>query len=176
MWHPHGMSSNRSAERMKAGRALRAKVPRAAQATWSPGSNGRDPVAIIEDSSRGRIPELIPLRYGRMLRSPFTFLRGSAALMAYDLAHTPSTGIIVQACGDCQLLNFGLFATPERNLNFDLNDFDETLHATWEWDLKRLVASFVAAGRVNGIADRSLRDVAAVCARSYREQYARVSA
>ncbi len=104
--------------------------------------------------SRGRLPELIPIRYGRMLRSPFTFLRGSPALMAHDLAHTPATGIEVQACGDCHLLNFGLFGTPERNLIFDINDFDETLHAPWEWDLKRLAASFVVAGRSNGISDR----------------------
>ncbi len=158
-----------TAERMQAGKALRKKVPRGAQREWTASADRRDPVDVIEDSSRGRIPELIPIRYGRMVRSPFTFLRGSAALMAYDLAGTPATGVQVQACGDCQLLNFGLFATPERNLIFDLNDFDETLHAPWEWDLKRLAASFVVAGRVNGISDRCLRDVAAICARSYRQ-------
>src|SRR5262245_45953365 len=122
------MPSFSRAERLQAGKALREKVPRASHAPWQAGANGRDPVALIEESSRGRIPELIRLRYGRMLRSPFTFLRGSAALMAYDLSGTPTTGIEVQACGDCQLLNFGLFATPERKLIFDLNDFDETLH------------------------------------------------
>ena len=126
-------------------------------------NNRRDPVEIIEDSSRGRLPELLPIRYGRMLRSPFTFLRGSAALMAYDLASTPITGVQVQACGDCHLLNFGLFATPERNLIFDIKDFDETLRAPWEWDLKRLATSFVVAGRSNGISDRCLRDVVATC-------------
>jgi uncharacterized protein (DUF2252 family) len=157
------------AERQQAGKALREKVPRAAHGEWAAALNGRDRVAIIEDSSRGRIPELIPIRYGRMLRSPFAFLRGSAPLMAHDLARSPNTGVLVQACGDCQLLNFGLFATPERNLIFDLNDFDETLRAPWEWDLKRLAASFVVAGRVNGTSDRCLRDVAAVCARSYRD-------
>ena len=104
-----------------------------------------------------------------MLRSPFTFLRGAAALMAYDLASGPTTGALVQACGDCHLLNFGLFATPERNLIFDLRDHDETLRAPWEWDVKRLAASLAVAGRINGISDRRLRDVTAICARSYRE-------
>ena len=165
------MTSNSRAERIQAGKALREKVPRAAHAEWKPSAVGRDPVAIIEDSSRGRIPELIPIRYGRMLRSPFTFLRGSAALMAHDLAGTPTTGIEVQACGDCQLLNFGLFATPERNLIFDLNDFDETIHAPWEWDLKRLAASFVVAGRVKRDFRSVLRETSRpLCARSYRER------
>jgi uncharacterized protein (DUF2252 family) len=111
---------------------------------WSPPKDRRDVINILEASNEGRLPELIPIRYGRMLRSPFTFFRGSAALMTYDLAGLPNTGIEVQACGDCHLLNFGLFATPERNLVFDLNDFDETHPAPWEWDLKRLVASFVS--------------------------------
>ena len=102
------------------------------------------------------MPELVPIRYGRMLRSPFTFLRGSAALMAYDLARTPTHGLRVQACGDCHLLNFGLFATPERNLVFDLNDFDETLPAPWEWDLKRLAVSFRVAGRDNHPSDETV--------------------
>ena len=164
------MPSLSTAQRLRAGKALREKVPRAqCMRNGRRSAARRDPVEIIEESSQGRLPELIPIRYGRMLRSPFTFLRGSAALMAYDLASTPTTGIQVQACGDCHLLNFGLFATPERNLIFDLNDFDETLHAPWEWDLKRLAASFVVAGRVNGISDRCLRDVAAICAHSYRE-------
>jgi uncharacterized protein (DUF2252 family) len=164
------MTSLSSAERLQAGKSLRKVAPRGAHAAWNARAARRDPVAIIEDSSRGRIPELIPIRYGRMVRSPFTFLRGSAALMAHDLAGTPTTGIQVQACGDCQLLNFGLFATPERNLIFDLNDFDETIHAPWEWDLKRLTASFLVAGRVNGISDRCLKDVVAVCAHSYQER------
>jgi uncharacterized protein (DUF2252 family) len=164
------MTLNKRDERIQAGKSLREKVPRAAHAEWKASAAGRDPVAIIEDSSRGRIPELIPTRYGRMLRSPFTFLRGSAALMAHDLASTPTTGAHVQACGDCQLLNFGLFATPERNLIFDLNDFDETIHAPWEWDLKRLAASFVVAARVSGLSDRRIEDVTDALARSYRER------
>ena len=103
------------------------------------------------------MPDLVPIRYGRMLTSPFAFLRGSAAVMARDLASTPTSGIRVQACGDCHLANFGLFATPERNLVFDLNDFDETLPAPWEWDIKRLAASFVVVGRENGIAETAVR-------------------
>ena len=130
------------AERLAAGRKLRERLPRSSHASWTPPARRRDPMDILEESNQGRVPELVPIRYGRMLRSPFTFLRGSAALMAYDLATTPSTGLRVQACGDCHLLNFGLFATPERNLVFDLNDFDETLPAPWEWDVKRLAVSF----------------------------------
>ena len=124
------------------------------------------------------MPELVPIRYGRMLRSPFTFLRGSAALMAYDLAATPTTGLRVQACGDCHLLNFGLFATPERNLVFDLNDFDETLPAPWEWDLKRLAVSFAIAGRDNQLSDADAREAVLECVRAYREhlrEYSRMS-
>ena len=132
-------------------------------------SNGRDPVDILEKCNQDRVPELIPIRYGRMLRSPFTLLRGSAALMAYDLASLPSTGIQVQACGDCHLLNFGYFATPERNLVFDLNDFDETHPAPWEWDIKRLAASIVVAGRDNELAEGDSQDAARSCVRSYRE-------
>jgi uncharacterized protein (DUF2252 family) len=158
-----------NAERLQAGRSLRKKVARGAHGSWTASPDRRDPIEIVIDSSRGRLPELIPIRYGRMLRSPFTFLRGSAALMASDLAGTPTTGVQVQACGDCHLLNFGLFATPERNLIFDIRDLDETLRAPWEWDLKRLATSFVVAGRMNGISDGRLSDVAAVSARSYQE-------
>ncbi len=136
-----------TAERLQAGKALRKRAPRADHGSWTPSADRRDPVEIVVESSRDRIAHLIPLRYGRMLRSPFTFLRGSAAVMAYDLSKTPATGIEVQACGDCHLLNFGLFATPERNLIFDIRDLDETLRAPWEWDLKRMAASFVVAGR-----------------------------
>ena len=109
-----------SAERLAAGQLLRNRVPRSSHADWKPPTNRRDPIDILEASNQGRLPELVPIRYGRMLRSPFTFLRGSAPLMAYDLAATPTTGIRVQACGDCHLLNFGLFATPERHLVFEL--------------------------------------------------------
>ncbi len=156
-------------ERIAAGRALREKLPRSDHAAWTPPAKHRDPIAILEKSNKDRLPELVPIRYGRMLRSPFTFLRGSAALMAHDLATMPSTGIRVQVCGDCHLMNFGLFATPERNLVFDLNDFDETLPAPWEWDIKRLAASFAVAGRDNRLSNGESRDAAVACVLAYRE-------
>ena len=165
-------------ERIAAGRALREKLPRSEHAAWTPPAKGRDPIAILEKSNEDRLQDLVPIRYGRMLRSPFTFLRGSAALMAHDLATMPSTGIRVQACGDCHLLNFGLFATPERNLVFDLNDFDETLPAPWEWDIKRLATSFTVAGRDNRLANGDSRDSAVACVRAYREglrEYSRMN-
>ena len=139
-----------SSKRMEMGRALREQVPRQAHADFQLPTPGRDVVSILEESNQGRMANLVPIRYGRMLADPFAFLRGSAALMAYDLATTPVSGIRVQACGDCHLANLGLFATPERNLVFDLNDFDETLPAPWEWDIKRLAASFVVAGTSPG--------------------------
>ncbi len=142
-----------STKRMEMGRALREKVPRQAHGDFQLSATGRDGISILEESNQGRMANLVPIRYGRMLADPFAFLRGSAALMAYDLAATPVSGIRVQACGDCHLANLGLFATPERNLVFDLNDFDETLPAPWEWDIKRLAASFVVSGRVQGISD-----------------------
>jgi hypothetical protein len=114
-------------QRLAAGSALRDTVPRQSHAGWKRPAKRRDPIDILKESNRDRLPELVPVRYGRMLASPFTFLRGSSGLMASDLATTPTTGIRVQACGDCHLLNFGLFATPERKLIFDINDFDETL-------------------------------------------------
>ncbi len=156
------------AERIEAGKALRQQVPRASHAQWNPGAERRDPIEVLECSNRGRLPELTPIRYGRMLRSPFTFLRGAPAVMASDLAPTPATGVTVQASGDCHLVNFGLFATPERNLVFDINDFDETLRATWEWDLKRLAASFVVAGRTSGLTEANCAAAAQCAARSYR--------
>jgi uncharacterized protein (DUF2252 family) len=166
------------AERLAAGKALRDGVPRTSHAEWKPTKKRRDPIDILEASNKDRVPELVPIRYGRMLASPFTFLRGSAGLMAYDLATTPSTGVRVQACGDCHLLNFGLFATPERHLVFDINDFDETLPAPWEWDLKRLAVSFAVAARDNKLPDGAARDAAEACGRAYREalrDYSRMS-
>lgn len=166
------------AERLAAGQALRGHIPRSSHAAWTPPARRRNPMDILEESNQGRLPELVPIRYGRMLRSPFTFLRGSAALMAYDLATTPSTGLHVQACGDCHLLNFGLFATPERNLVFDLNDFDETLPAPWEWDVKRLAVSFAVSGRDQRFADSDIRKIVEECVRAYREhlrEYSRMS-
>ena len=166
------------AERIQIGKSLRDRLSRASQATWQPPANRRDPIDLLEESNQDRLPELIPIRYGRMLRSPFTSLRGSAPLMAYDLASTPNIGVQVQACGDCHILNFGLFATPERNLVFDLNDFDETHPIPWEWDLKRLVTSFVIAGRDNKLADNDSQEAVIECVRSYREHlraYSRMS-
>jgi len=155
-------------ESLAAGKVLRDKVPRDHHGAWKPSAKRRDPIAVLEESNRDRMPELVPIRYGRMLRSPFTFLRGSAGLMAYDLATRPSTGLRVQACGDCHLLNFGMFATPERNLVFDINDFDETLPAPWEWDVKRLGASFAVAARDRRFSDEEARGAAVTCARAYR--------
>jgi len=165
------------AERMAAGKALREKVPRLAHAAWRPSARRADPIAVLRASDANRVTELLPIRYGRMLQSPFTFYRGAASVMAADLAGTPTTGISVQACGDCHLLNFGGFATPERRLLFDINDYDETLPAPWEWDLKRLVSSFVLAARANGLSDQDGCDAALACARSYRQhmrEYARM--
>jgi uncharacterized protein (DUF2252 family) len=158
------------AERLAAGRALRDKVPRSAHADWKPAADRPDPIDLLEESNRNRVPGLVPIRYGRMLPSPFTFLRGAAAVMAHDLAATPATGVRVQACGDCHLMNFGAFASPERTLVFDINDFDETLPAPWEWDLKRLAASVVVAGRHRGGSKRDCREAVLACVRSYRER------
>ena len=137
-------------ERAEAGKLLRATVPRASHGAWEPDPARPDPISILEQQAASRVPELIPIRHGRMAASPFGFFRGAAAVMAWDLAHTPDIGVNVQACGDAHLVNFGIFATPERNLVFDVNDFDETLPAPWEWDVKRLAASIVVAGRSNG--------------------------
>ena len=165
---PHPAFRSRE-ERLIAGKALREMVPRESHGVWKRRARHRDPIAILKESNRDRLPELVPIRYGRMLRSPFTFLRGSAGLMAYDLATTPNTRIKVQCCGDCHLMNFGLFATPERNLIFDINDFDETLPAPWEWDLKRLAVSFVVAARDSRHSDKEARAAAIQCVRAYRE-------
>jgi len=145
-----GTSSLSRAERSASGRALRERAPRSAHGKWKAATKGRDPVAILGATDAGRVAELLPLRYGRMMHSPFAFLRGAAALMAFDLAKTPVSGLRVQACGDCHLMNFGAFTTPERNVVFDLNDFDETLPAPWEWDIRRLAASIMVAGRYRG--------------------------
>jgi uncharacterized protein (DUF2252 family) len=158
------------AERRAHGKRRRDAVPRDAHTGWRAPADRADPIAILRTADVGRQPDLVPLRYGRMLQSPFTFYRGSAGVMAADLARTPVSGIHVQVCGDCHLLNFGGFATPERRLIFDINDLDETLPAPWEWDLKRLAASFVLAARANGLSDAQGRDAATACARSYRRK------
>ena len=157
-------------ERLARGKALRQHVPRSAHAHWEPAPDRPGAVAMLEASSQGRVPELIPIRYGRMLPSPFTFCRGSAAAMAFDLAATPTTGIHVQLCGDCHLMNFGGFGTPERNFVFDLTDFDETLPGPWEWDIKRLAASAVVAGRTNGFSGDTNRQAGLRCVKEYRER------
>ena len=157
------------------GKSLREKCPRSDHSIWEPTVHRPDPVALIEESNQGRMPQLIPIRHGRMLQSPFAFYRGSALNMAADLAGTPTSGIRVQACGDCHLMNFGAFATPERRVIFDINDLDETLSAPWEWDLKRLAASFVLACRDNRLSEGDARDAVLSCARSYREHMAEYS-
>src|SRR5208282_3970746 len=158
------------ADRRAGGKRLRDTAPRDAHAAWRAPAERVDPIGILRAADATRQPNLVPLRYGRMLQSPFTFYRGSAAVMAADLAPTPATGIHVQACGDAHLMNFGAFATPERQLIFDVNDLDETLPAPWEWDVKRLTASFVLAARANGLSDDNGRNAAIACARSYRLQ------
>ena len=155
------------------GRALREQVPRADHARWEPPPDRPDPVAILEEQAATRVPDLVPIRHGRMLTSPFAYFRGAAAPMAWDLAHTPTTGIRVQCCGDAHLLNFGMFAAPDRRLVFDVNDFDETLPGPFEWDVKRLAASFAVAARDNGFSDAEAGAAARDCARSYRTEMAR---
>ena len=141
------------------GKAARAAAPRDSQGTFDPPPDRPDPVALLEQQAASRVPELVPVRYGRMLVSPFTFFRGAALGMACDLARTPATGLMVQACGDAHLSNFGVFASPERRLVFDINDFDETLPAPWEWDVKRLAASLEVAARGNSVPREQRHDI-----------------
>ncbi len=157
------------AERRAVGRSLRERVPRSSHASWSPAADRSDPIGLLEEQDRSRLAQFVPLRYGRMIASPFGFLRGSAVVMAGDLAATPVTGLQVQMCGDAHLSNFGVYATPERNQVFDLNDFDETLPGPWEWDVKRLAASIVVAGRTMGFTREMNRQAVMGCIRSYRE-------
>src|SRR5690349_18328006 len=138
-----------ASERAAAGKPARSGAPRSAHAAWEP-PPGRDPLAILAAQERTRVPELVPIRHTRIRASPFAFFRGAAAVMAADLAGTPVSGLHVQACGDAHLTSFGAFAGPDRRLLFDLNDFDETLPGPWEWDVKRLAASFAIAGRERG--------------------------
>jgi uncharacterized protein (DUF2252 family) len=154
---------------MKVGRRLRDRVPRKSHGEWKAPANRPDPIQLLIEYDAGRIPSLLPIRYARMRQSPFAFLRGAAAVMAFDLAQTPKTGFRVQACGDCHIMNFGAFASPERNLIFDINDFDETLPAPWEWDLKRLTVSIEVAGRSAGARSRNREDAVRSAVRSYRD-------
>ena len=156
-------------ERAAAGKAAREKVPRSSHGEWKPAARRRDPVKVLEDQAKNRVPELVPIRYGRMLASPFTFFRGAAAIMAMDLAKTPESGLRVQACGDAHLSNFGVFAAPDRSLVLDVNDFDETLPGPWEWDVKRLAASFAIAGRDRDFTPKETRAAVLRTVRSYRE-------
>ncbi|MGA4544051.1 DUF2252 domain-containing protein [Uniformispora flossi] len=161
------LSPRKRAER---GRAARKAAPRASHAVFEPGPDRFDPVDVIEKQSDSRVPELVPIRYGRMSESPFRFYRGAAAIMARDLAGTPVSGLRTQLCGDAHLLNFRLLASPERHLLFDINDFDETLPGPWEWDVKRLAASMVIASRENGFTDKERARIVQATVRSYRER------
>jgi uncharacterized protein (DUF2252 family) len=157
------------------GEDLRQKCPRRSHAVWKAPVDRPEPVQLVEQGNQGRIPDLIPIRHGRMIQSPFTYYRGASLAMAVDLASLPATGARVQACGDAHLGNFRVFATPERNLIFDIHDLDETLPAPWEWDVKRLAASFVIAARNNGLSDKRAQEAVLTCVRSYRERMAEFS-
>src|SRR5438477_3811472 len=158
------------ADRRATGRALRKEVPRSSHAEWSPVADRPDPISLLEEQNVSRQAQLVPIRYGRMAASPFGFLRGAAVVMAQDLAATPVTSLEVQVCSDAHLSNFGVYATPERNQVFDVNDFDETLPGPWEWDVKRLAASIVVAGRTLGFTREMNRRAVVGCVRSYRER------
>lgn len=163
------------AQQYAKGKALRDICPRKSHAEWKVPRDRRDPVDMVLASEKGRIPELLPLRHGRMVQSAFTFYRGSALAMAADLSSTPSTGVRVQCCGDAHLSNFGGFATAERKIIFSINDLDETLPGPWEWDVKRLATSFVVACRDRGLGNGTAKDSALTCAKTYRESMAEFS-
>ena len=150
------------------GRRARGDVPRSVHGGWQPAPDRADPVDLLEEQATTRVPELVPIRYGRMLVSPFTFYRGAAYLMASDLADTPRTGLTVQLCGDAHLSNFGVFAAPDRRLVFSINDFDETLPGPFEWDVKRLVTSFAVAGRDRGFDAEEREAVNLAVTQAYR--------
>jgi uncharacterized protein (DUF2252 family) len=156
-------------DRAASGKQARKRTPRSSHGEWEPAADRPNPVEVLEHQAADRVPELVPLRYGRMLASPFTFYRGAAAIMAADLAGTPDSGFWVQACGDAHLSNFGSYASPSRDLVVDVNDFDETLPGPWEWDLKRLAASFEIAGRSRGFDRSQRRGVVLGAVREYRE-------
>ncbi len=157
-------------ERRALGQALREATPRSSHGAWIPAENRPDPLSLLTEADRTRVPHLVPIRYGRMLASAFAFFRGSAVIMAADLAQTPTTGLIVQLCGDAHLSNFGTYATPERKQVFDINDFDETLPGPWEWDIKRLVTSVWLAGKAQGFAASVYEQAAEQCVQVYHEQ------
>jgi hypothetical protein len=163
-----GLGSLTPAERAARGKEARAAVPRESHAVFEPGPDRPDPLALLEEQAKTRLPELVPVRWGRMVVSPFTFYRGAALPMASDLAATPVSGLAVQACGDAHLSNFGIFGSAERRLMFDVNDFDETLPGPWEWDVKRLAASLEVAGRDNGFAGKDRREIVTATVASYQ--------
>jgi uncharacterized protein (DUF2252 family) len=156
-------------EREQRGKAARAEIPRSTHAQFEAASDRSDPIDLLEDQAKTRVPELVPIRYGRMLVSPFTFYRGAAKIMANDLATTPRTGFTVQCCGDAHLSNFGVFGSPERKLVFDINDFDETLPGPWEWDVKRLAASMLIGARDNGFAAKDQQRIVLETVGQYRQ-------
>ncbi len=158
------------AERIRLGRSLRQQVPRSALGDWKPPANRPDPVELIKQSHEGRLASLIPIRVGRMVSSPYGFLRGTAVVMAWDVAQLPATGITPVVCGDAHLGNFGFYASPERDLVIDLNDFDEAHPGAWEWDLRRLTASIWVAGRRNGSSEGQCRDAVTACVAAYRDE------
>ncbi len=162
-------------QRVARGRAARRTTPRSEQGRWEPAPHRPDPVALLEEQAASRVPDLVPIRYGRMLVSPFTFYRGAAAIMSADLAPTPVSGITVQLCGDAHLSNFGVFGTPERQLIFDINDFDETLPGPWEWDVKRMAASFEIMGRFRGFSPDNRHAIVTAGVREYRERMRRAA-
>jgi uncharacterized protein (DUF2252 family) len=163
---PHTALSG--AQRQERGKSLRRQAPRSSHGEWTPAADRPDPIGLLQAQDEGRLEHLLPIKYGRMVESPFAFLRGSAVVMASDLATTPSSGIEVVLCGDAHLSNFGLFATPERQLVFDINDFDEAFPGPWEWDLKRLATSAVVASRANGFGKRVCRRMAVAAVETYR--------
>jgi uncharacterized protein (DUF2252 family) len=158
------------AAREELGRAARERTPRSVQSLWEPPGDRVDPVSLLEEQADTRVPELVPIRYGRMMVSPFAFYRGAALIMASDLSGTLDSGMTAQICGDAHLSNFGLFGTPERTMIFDLNDFDETLPGPWEWDLKRLATSFEIAARYRGYSAAERREIVVTAVRGYRKQ------
>jgi hypothetical protein len=164
------------AERVARGRNARAEVPRGSHAVFEPGTDRTDPIELLEREDRTRVPELVPIRYGRMLASPFAFYRGAAKIMASDLATTPRTGLTVQCCGDAHVANFGVFASPERELVFDVNDFDETLPGPWEWDVKRLAVSMAIAARQHGFSVKQQDRIVAATVEEYRTAMTRFAA
>src|SRR5512132_1194457 len=159
-------------ERRAKGKAARDRTPASSHTGWAPATDRPDPVALLEEQNVAREPDLVPVRHGRMLVSPFTFYRGAAKIMAADLKDTPVAGLGVQLCGDAHLSNFGVFASPERRLLFDLNDFDETLPGPFEYDVKRMAASFTIAARNNGFAKADTKAATLASARAYREAMA----